>query len=224
MSWHFSRTDQFGNSHLILRSAAWSNKVLSILHFPYINPPLARRNPLSTMICSSCRQTLLSRLPGRIISPPPIRYTSSAPSTSPSPRQAPPDIAIPTAKTTPSATSSNTPGISQPLSTRMLPSTSSASRPNQAKPSKEQKLVGSLPGGTLLQGLGYLKAKPTVLAQEDDEYPDWLWTLLVPESGAGMKGGKSAADVAGIYLHIALLWGSHGLTLNPLSSATKSRP
>jgi len=29
-----------------------------------------------------------------------------------------------------------------------------------------------------LKGLGYTKAKPHVLAMEDDEYPEWLWTLL----------------------------------------------
>lgn len=79
----------------------------------------------------------------------------------------------------------------------MLPSTASASRPNQSKPAKPQKLMGSIPGGTPLHGLGYLKAKPTVLAKEDDEYPDWLWTLLAPESGAKSKDGMSAADVAG---------------------------
>ncbi|KAF7509491.1 hypothetical protein GJ744_007891 [Endocarpon pusillum] len=150
------------------------------------------------MICSSCRRRLLSRLPGRVNSTPPIRYTSTTPSTSPSPRQPPPDIAVPTAKTTPSAISSNSPGISQPLSTPMLPSTSSASRPNQAKPSKQQQLVGSIPGGAPLQGLGYLKAKPIILAKEDDEYPDWLWTLLEPEAGAATKGEKSAADIAAL--------------------------
>ena len=81
----------------------------------------------------------------------------------------------------------------------MLPSTASASRLNtKPKHSKQsQKLVGSIPGGTPLQGLGYLKAKPVVLAKEDDEYPEWLWTLLDAESGVKGTDGKSAADVAG---------------------------
>ncbi len=164
----------------------------SIIAVPHLRTPAS-----SSMICSSCRQTLLSRFPRRACSAPQIRHTSTTPSTSPSPRQPPPDITLPSSKTSPSATSKNTPGISQPLSTPMLPSTSSASRPNQSKPPKQQKLVGSLPGGTPLNGLGYLKAKPTVLAKEDDEYPDWLWTLLVTESGSKTRNGLSAADVAG---------------------------
>jgi large subunit ribosomal protein L54 len=79
----------------------------------------------------------------------------------------------------------------------MLPSTSSASRPAKSKESKTQKLVGSIPGGTPLYGLGYLKGKPTILAKEDDEYPDWLWTLLDAETGAKTSDGKSSDDVAG---------------------------
>lgn len=149
------------------------------------------------MICSSCRRVLFSRLPSRPCSAPQIRHISSAPSTSPSSRQPPSDVALQAPKFSPSAISSNTPSISQSLSTPMLPSTSSASRPLKPKQPKVQKLQGSIPGGTSLHGLGYLKAKPTVLAKEDDEYPDWLWTLLVPEAGAKSGVGMSAADVAG---------------------------
>jgi large subunit ribosomal protein L54 len=61
--------------------------------------------------------------------------------------------------------------------------------------------MGSIPGGTPLYGLGYLKSKPTVLAKEDDEYPDWLWTLLDPAPGTVSKDGKSAADLAGKLSH-----------------------
>lgn len=150
------------------------------------------------MICSSCRRRLLSGFLSRARSTQPhIRHTSTAPSTLPAPRQPTADIAFQPTKTSPSATSSNTPGFSQPLSTPMLGSTASASRPGKAKPEKEQKLMGSIPGGTPLHGLGYLKAKPTVLAMEDDEYPDWLWTLLDPAPGASSKEGLSNADVAG---------------------------
>jgi large subunit ribosomal protein L54 len=83
----------------------------------------------------------------------------------------------------------------------MLPSTAAASK-SDTKPKhikkKQQKLVGSIPGGTPLQGLGYLKAKPIVLAKEDDEYPEWLWTLLDAGPGAkGKEGRMSAADFAG---------------------------
>jgi large subunit ribosomal protein L54 len=155
-----------------------------------------RTSIVAIMICSSCRRTLLSRLPNRVCSTSKVRYNSGAPSTSPSPRQ-PSGIGLESSKTTPSAIASNTPGISQPLSTSMLPSTSSASRPNPPKARKKQTLVGSIPGGMPLNGLGYLQAHPTILAKEDDEYPDWLWTLLAPEPGAASKGVKSAADIAG---------------------------
>lgn len=149
------------------------------------------------MICSSCRRMLLFRFPRRACITPQTRQTSTTPSTSPLPRQPPPDIALQSPKTSPSVISSNTPGLSQPLSTPMLPSTSTASKPIKLKQPKQQKLAGSIPGGTPLQGLGYLKAKPTILAKEDDEYPDWLWTLLIPEGGPKSKDGMSAADVAG---------------------------
>ena len=60
----------------------------------------------------------------------------------------------------------------------MLPSTSTAkSQPGKALP-KPIKLVGSVPGGAPLNGVAYLKAKPTVLAMEDDAYPEWLWGLI----------------------------------------------
>jgi Mitochondrial ribosomal protein L37 len=152
------------------------------------------------MICSSCRRTLLSRLPSRVCSTSQLRYASSAPSAPPSPRQPSSGITFESSNTSPSAISSNIPGISQPLSTPMLPSTSSASSastPKHPKPPKQQKMVSSIPGGTPLTGLGYLQASPTILAKEDDEYPEWLWTLLAHESGAASKGIKSAADIAG---------------------------
>jgi len=178
------------------------------------------------MLCSSCRRTLLFRLPGRVCSTSPLRYTSSASSTSPSPRQPSSDITFESSTTSPSAISSNSPGISQPLSTSMLPSTSSASRPKQPKQPKQQKMVGSIPGGTPLNGLGYLQTSPTILAKEDDEYPEWLWTLLAPESGGASKQVKSAADIAGMLSlspFLVLLHSFLHLTQSQ-NSATESRP
>lgn len=158
------------------------------------------------MICSSCRQTLLSRFPGRGCSPPRIRLMSTVPPISPLHSQSSPEIAVQDSRTSP--TSPSTPRISKPLSSPMHPSTSNALRPNQSKQTRLPKLVGSIPGGTPLQGLGYLKAKPTIVAKEDDEYPDWLWRILIPESGAKPTGGKSAADIAG-----ELQWPSSHLEL-----------
>ncbi|KZT09675.1 mitochondrial/chloroplast ribosomal protein L54/L37 [Laetiporus sulphureus 93-53] len=50
------------------------------------------------------------------------------------------------------------------------------------------------PENTVLDGLAYLKNQPPVLAQSDDAYPDWLWTLLdkkeLPDDGPGGKAEK----------------------------------
>lgn len=43
-----------------------------------------------------------------------------------------------------------------------------------------------------MKGLGYLKAKPTVLAKEDDEYPEWLWGIL----DEGKVGGGEKVDLS----------------------------
>ncbi|KAG5334197.1 hypothetical protein C0989_004079 [Termitomyces sp. Mn162] len=34
---------------------------------------------------------------------------------------------------------------------------------------------------TVLTGLNYLKGQPPVLAAADEEYPEWLWTVLQPK-------------------------------------------
>ena len=39
----------------------------------------------------------------------------------------------------------------------------------------------SCPADTVLVGLNYLKGQPPVLAKPDEEYPEWLWTILEPK-------------------------------------------
>ncbi|KAJ5296705.1 uncharacterized protein N7443_007598 [Penicillium atrosanguineum] len=68
--------------------------------------------------------------------------------------------------TIPSAISSATPGVSQPLST---------------------------PEGTKMNGLNYFRNKPEVLAKEDSEYPEWLWDLL-GDSSKQSKTDKGGVD------------------------------
>ncbi|KAG6860248.1 hypothetical protein C0995_013698 [Termitomyces sp. Mi166 len=47
---------------------------------------------------------------------------------------------------------------------------------------------------TVLTGLNYLKGQPPVLAAADDEYPEWLWTVLEPkvwpDDGPGGKAER----------------------------------
>ena len=59
-------------------------------------------------------------------------------------------------------------------------------------------VVSSVPAGTPLMGLSYMKNKPDPVALEDWEYPPWLWTLLQPKGGQG----ASADDDADLYGNI----------------------
>ncbi len=52
----------------------------------------------------------------------------------------------------------------------------------------------SCPADTILPGLSYLKEKPPVLSLPDDQYPEWLWTILepklYPDDGPGGKAER----------------------------------
>ncbi|EPS26698.1 hypothetical protein PDE_01636 [Penicillium oxalicum 114-2] len=155
------------------------------------------------MICRSCRTTMLSRLNQthavswttstaarqmpvalrtqfRSYSDKAAHASVAALSPSPAPRQ-------PTAggDTTPSAISSATPGVSQPLSTPEGVHTD-ANPTAPAKPVVERP-PSSCPAGTKMNGLNYFKNKPDIVAKEDSEYPDWLWDLLGDASKQSKK-------------------------------------
>ncbi|KAF6763694.1 mitochondrial ribosomal protein L37-domain-containing protein [Ephemerocybe angulata] len=52
----------------------------------------------------------------------------------------------------------------------------------------------SCPQDTVMKGLNYLKGQPQVLALADDQYPEWLWTILspkeYPDDGPGGKADR----------------------------------
>ncbi|KAL3477503.1 mitochondrial ribosomal protein L37-domain-containing protein [Aspergillus californicus] len=146
-------------------------------------------------ICNRCRSSILTRLtsPLGASSLPIQRFqfrnysdgkpTVSAPPPAPKPRQpVGDDITIP------SAISSATPGVSQPLST-----------PNgvhvdvdPTQPAKAAKVVrppSSCPAGERMHGINYFKNKSDVVALEDSEYPEWLWTLLDNPKKEAKRGG-----------------------------------
>ncbi|KAI0819044.1 mitochondrial ribosomal protein L37-domain-containing protein [Irpex lacteus] len=54
-----------------------------------------------------------------------------------------------------------------------------AAKPKSADSDKTPK--SSCAEGTELVGLKWLKDQGPVIAKADDEYPDWLWTLLQPK-------------------------------------------
>ena len=113
------------------------------------------------------------------------RAIATVPSTPDAAPSQPPPSTIPSKP--PAALTSASPASSQPFSTpksAQSPTNSDAAAPHVA--SKPVKLKGSVPGGTELRGLAYLKSKPHFFAKEDDEYPPWLWTLL-DEGNVGEK-------------------------------------
>ncbi|KAF8163751.1 mitochondrial ribosomal protein L37-domain-containing protein [Crassisporium funariophilum] len=53
---------------------------------------------------------------------------------------------------------------------------------------------------TILPGVNYLKDQPAVVALADEEYPEWLWTILqpkvIPDDGPGGKLERSLRRTA----------------------------
>ncbi|KAF2001175.1 hypothetical protein P154DRAFT_172717 [Amniculicola lignicola CBS 123094] len=48
----------------------------------------------------------------------------------------------------------------------------------------------SVPAGTPLKGLNFLKNQTDPLAMEDSEYPPWLWDVLKKKDKGGEAGGE----------------------------------
>ncbi|KAL4765594.1 mitochondrial 54S ribosomal protein mL54 [Aspergillus foveolatus] len=146
------------------------------------------------MICQRCRSSILTRLqPQTFATPLSISqrvqfrsYSDGKPTVSATPPPPKPRQPIGDDITIPSAISSATPGVSQPLSTaegvHVDVNPTKATKPVERPPS-------SCPAGTPLAGLNYFKNKPEVVALEDSEYPDWLWSLLDSTNKEAKKGG-----------------------------------
>lgn len=65
----------------------------------------------------------------------------------------------------------------QPFSTP--PSASPTAHGIDAKPKPQPPMVmSSVPAGTPLKGLNFIKGKTDPVAMEDSEYPEWLWRIL----------------------------------------------
>ncbi|KAJ5110950.1 hypothetical protein N7532_001485 [Penicillium argentinense] len=157
------------------------------------------------MICRSCRTSMFSRLPQKQAATwtaslssrqlPIARSQFRSYSDNNPPVAAPPSPSAPRQpaagdSTTPSAISSATPGISQPLSTPETVHVNPVSTPKPA-----QRPPSSCPAGTKMNGLNYFKNKPDVVAKEDHEYPDWLWDLL-GDSSKQAKEKKGGIDLS----------------------------
>jgi large subunit ribosomal protein L54 len=153
-------------------------------------------------VCASCRRALLSSLrrsaPSTTVLRTSIRTVATVPSTKNAASSNPPP---PTAQSsTPNAISSSNPAASQPFSTPELApqNTHKPAAADLARPPTTAKLQGSLPGGTELRGLNYIKGSPPIMTMEDNEYPDWLWTILTPKSSA-TDGQLAKGELAGTF-------------------------
>lgn len=90
----------------------------------------------------------------------------------------------------PTATST---GAAQPFSTPLSPSPatlgiSSSSPKKLATPLP----TSSIPAGTILKGLNFLKGRDDPVALKEEEYPEWLWHCLDKKKdveGSDMAGG-----------------------------------
>ncbi|KAL4901309.1 hypothetical protein BDW74DRAFT_160200 [Aspergillus multicolor] len=146
------------------------------------------------MICQRCRSSILTRLQPQIFTTPLSlsqrvqfrNYSDGKPTVAAAPLPPKPRQSIGDDITIPSAISSATPGVSQPLSTpgevHVDVNPTKATKPVERAPS-------SCAAGTPLVGLNYFKNKPDVVALEDSEYPEWLWSLLDSSGKEAKKGG-----------------------------------
>lgn len=99
--------------------------------------------------------------------------------------------------TTPSAISSATPGVSQPLSTPEGVHTEA--HPGEVSKPAVKRPPSSCMAGTKMNGLNYFKNKPDVFAQDDSAYPDWLWDLLSdPSKEKNEKGGVDVSSACSL--------------------------
>lgn len=64
-----------------------------------------------------------------------------------------------------------------------------AIHPAQSK--KPAVVQSSVPAGTVLKGLNFMKNKQDPVAMEDHEYPAWLWNVLAEKDD---KSSKDAVE------------------------------
>ncbi|KAK2629481.1 hypothetical protein QTJ16_000301 [Diplocarpon rosae] len=86
-----------------------------------------------------------------------------------------------TATPTPPATSTN---AAQNFSTPLTPPPSTIAKPEKPK-AKFVPPVSSVPAGTPLKGLNYMKGRDDPVALPEEDYPEWLWGVLDKRVGEG---------------------------------------
>lgn len=150
------------------------------------------------MICQRCRSSIFTRLQHQSFTSSlgasqriQLRnYSDGKPSVSAAPPPPKPRQPIGDDITIPSAISSATPGVSQPLSTPggVHVDVDPTQPAKAAKPAVERPPSSCAPGTQML-GLNYFRNKTDPIAKEDNEYPEWLWSLLDNSKKEAKKGG-----------------------------------
>lgn len=93
----------------------------------------------------------------------------------------------------PAATSTS---AAQPFSTPLTPAQGVADLPNPSETGKQAvKVQSSVPAGTVLKGLNFMKNKQDPVAMEDSEYPPWLWTVLNQRGDVANSAGDTEGDL-----------------------------
>ncbi|KAK3117936.1 hypothetical protein LTR53_000228 [Teratosphaeriaceae sp. CCFEE 6253] len=143
------------------------------------------------MICRQCMQRLARRTP-----PSPTSRTfaqshtvrstpvAAQTATATNPRPADHSAATSTSAAPPSGT---------PLPPK--PSKQNASNAKGSKAAAAKLPQSSVPAGTVLKGLNFMKNKQDPIAMEDHEYPDWLWNVLAEKEGEAQGSGVNESDL-----------------------------
>lgn len=148
-------------------------------------PPSPSHLPIYTMICRICLRAASRAYP------PPTSLSLAARLSTSTPRLTPVTATpIPGAQQPPPPATSSS--AAQPFSEASTP----APKKDAAPPAAEKKVPivrSSVPAGTPLKGLNFLKDKPDPVALPDEEYPEWLWGILERQEKKGETG--SAGDL-----------------------------
>ena len=146
-----------------------------------------------TMICRRCLRlrsppiSLRTRTVRPLSTTPTLNATpiSANTATQTAPRQGTSD----SAHNPPAATSTS---AAQPFSEKTTPAPPPALKKDAAAAAEKKAtplVRSSVPAGTPLKGLNFLKDKQDPVALADEEYPEWLWTVLTrQEKGAEAAG------------------------------------
>ncbi|KAJ5042083.1 mitochondrial 54S ribosomal protein mL54 [Drepanopeziza brunnea f. sp. 'multigermtubi'] len=93
----------------------------------------------------------------------------------------------------PPATSTS---AAQPFSTPLTPAPNPVSLGTASKPPAKSKVVipiSSCPAGTTLKGLNFIKDRQDPVALPEEDYPEWLWSVLEKRVGEG-EGEEGDGD------------------------------